>query len=135
MPQAAPVTAQRRRSCVPSPEPVGRRPALPDTPLFTRLMRQDGGEAASRGVGKAPRPPRALWTRLAGFWLILATWPVLATGCSPRPLATDRSKPNGRRTRVDCLWQEPEIPDPLEDHGFSDVHLVWGATRFDADQG
>ena len=31
-------------------------------------MRQDGGQVVSHE--DAPRPPQALWTRLASFWLI-----------------------------------------------------------------
>jgi hypothetical protein len=54
------------------------RPPDPDHPArhgpIRPPTRQDGGQAASRRGKKALRPPRALWTRLAGFCLIPATW-------------------------------------------------------------
>lgn len=37
-----------------------------------------------------------------------------------------RIEPDGRRTCVDDLRQESEIPDPLEGREFSDAHLAWG---------
>ena len=45
---------------------------------------------------------------------------------NPPEKITYRIEADGRRVCVDDLWQESEIPDPLEGREFSDAHLVWG---------
>ena len=60
-------------------ELIGRQPPAIPARYGPICPPDASGRRTSHKPCNSARPPRALWTRLAGFWLIPATWCVLIT--------------------------------------------------------